>query len=256
MQKSSLWLIGPVGLAAIGIWVAVHLAPKPPDTALSTASPLPPPLSSAPAASEAPAPAPSELAALAPTASPAAALAELPTIEVAPRVVHTVPEDGAEPIPKVTLRDRSGELIKPRGVAPTAQPAVTAAPVLPFSGPAQAVGAATLTVAGRPVRLFGVKAAPPGDRCALGQGDARSCAEVAHDALAQRLQRRSNVSCRVPAGQRAGDPAAICLDANGVDLGGFLVAEGLALADTSQSYDYLGSEGVARSFRRGLWRYQ
>ena len=87
-------------------------------------------------------------------------------------------------------------------------------------------------VAGRPVRLFGVKAAPPTDRCALGQGDARNCVEVARDALAQRLERRPNVYCRVPSGQRAGEGAAICLDANGVDLGGFLVAEGLALADT------------------------
>src|SRR5208282_5257651 len=98
---------------------------------------------------------------------------------------------------------------------------------------------------GRPVRLFGVKPVPPTNRCALGQGDARNCAEVARDALAQRLQRRPNVFCRVPAGQRAGESAAICLDANGVDLGGFLVAEGLALADTSRSYDYFGSQGIA-----------
>lgn len=105
------------------------------------------------------------------------------------------------------------------------------------------------------MRLFGVRVAEARDRCGLGQGDARSCSEVARDALAQRLQRYPNVSCRVPAGQR-GDPAAICIDAAGTDLGGFLVAEGLALADTSQSYEYFGPEGVARYFGRGLWRYR
>jgi endonuclease YncB( thermonuclease family) len=253
MQKSRLWLIGLAALAAIGVWAFAATVREPPAQAVAPVSPLPPP---APAVSQEAAPAPAALAALAPAAAPAAILSDLPTVEVAPRIVHTVPEDGAEPIPRVTLRARDGELIKPRDAAPAAQPAAAAASIMPFSGPAQAAGPATLTVAGRPVRLFGVKPVPPGDRCALGPGDARSCADVARDALAQRLQRRSNVSCRVPAGQRAGDPAAICLDANGVDLGGFLVAEGLALADTSQSYDYFGSQGVARSFRRGLWRYR
>jgi len=49
---------------------------------------------------------------------------------------------------------------------------------------------------------------------------------------------------------------AICLDADGVDLGGWLVSEGLALADTGQSYDYAGAESIARSQKRGLWGFR
>jgi endonuclease YncB( thermonuclease family) len=51
-------------------------------------------------------------------------------------------------------------------------------------------------------------------------------------------------------------PAAVCRDSAGIDLGGLLVAEGFALADPTQSYDYFGAEAAARQLRRGLWRYR
>src|SRR6202012_1626347 len=117
-------------------------------------------------------------------------------------------------------------------------------------------GGTMVSVTGHNLRLFGVKPPSPGDRCGLGPGDNRSCRDVARDALNQRLQRYSNVSCRVPPGQRGGDPAAICTDNSGTDLGQFLVDQGYALADTNQSFDYFGAEGSARSNRRGLWRYR
>ena len=90
----------------------------------------------------------------------------------------------------------------------------------------------------------------------LGAGDNRSCSDVARDALAQRLQHYPNVACRVPPGQRGGDPAAICTDNSGTDLAQFLVDQGYALADTHQSFDYFGAESAARANRRGLWRYR
>ncbi len=190
-----------------------------------------------------------------PPAPGAPALPDLQTVEVAPRPVHAVPDEEPPPV-KVTLFDRSGREIPSRQAAlPPPRTPAPAPPVTPFGGRAQAAGGTTLVVAGKTVRLFGVRVAAARDRCGLGQGDARSCGEVARDALAQRLQRYPNVSCRVPEGQR-GDPAAICIDTAGTDLGGFLVAEGLALADTSQSYEYAGPEGVARYFGRGLWRYR
>ena len=79
------------------------------------------------------------------------------------------------------------------------------------------------------------------------------CIEQAHRALAARLAPNAGVSCRVPAPNAVG---AICLDALGVDLGGLLVAEGLALADPSQSYDYVGAESIARTQHRGLWLFR
>src|SRR5260221_404938 len=112
---------------------------------------------------------------------------------------------------------------------------------------------------------------PPasGDRCAaagtaqgtttLGNGaQARRtlpCQEQAQDLLAARLAGKAKVSCRFPGGSRQDSPA-ICLDGDGVDLGGFLVAEGLALADPAQSYDYVGAEGIARAQKRGLWLFR
>lgn len=181
---------------------------------------------------------------------------DLPTVEVQARPVHAVPSD-EPPIPKVTILDRNGRVIATREPPPPPPlpPSVPApAPsITPFGGQAQASGATTLMVGGKTVRLFGVRVAEPRDRCGLGSGDARNCVDVARDALAQRLRRYPNVYCRTPADQRD-NLAAICIDQTGTDLGGFLVAEGYALADIGQSYEYFGSEGIARYYRRGLWR--
>ena len=221
--------------------------------------------------------------AAAPTKPPAS---DLPSVDVAPRTVHTVP-DTEPPAAAVTIVDRNGRTLKQinpsAGLSPTYVPSVgpggaeTASrgatrpvpvpPAVPnariaslppgptFDGTGSARGGTMVTVSGRDVRLFGVRLAEARDKCGLGAGDNRSCGDVARDALAQRLKRYPNVACRVPSGQR-GDQVAICTDSSGTDLGGFLVAEGYALADTNQSFDYFGAEGVARANRRGLWRYR
>jgi endonuclease YncB( thermonuclease family) len=196
--------------------------------------------------------------ATAPVEAPPAAATEpdLPTVDVAPRPIHTVPDENI-PAPKVTLFDRAGhEIATHQPVSAPPPPPAHVHPVsASFIGSAQAAGGTKLAVSGRTVRLFGVRVADPRDQCGLGPRDKRSCAEVARDALAQRLRRSPWVSCQMPPGQ-VGDPGAVCVDASSTDLGGFLVAEGLALADTSQSYEYFGAEGVARSFHRGLWRHR
>jgi endonuclease YncB( thermonuclease family) len=210
---------------------------------------------------------------------------DLPNVDVAPRTVHTVP-DAEPPAASVTIVDRNGRTLKEinpsAGLSPTYVPSVgpggaaSAArgstrlppPPLPnsrlaslppgttsFDGKGNALGGTMLSVSGRDIRLFGVRLPEGRDKCGLGPGDNRSCNEVARDALAQRLQRYPNVACRVPPGQR-GDQVAICTDSSGTDLGSFLVAEGYALADTNQSFDYFGAEGAARANRRGLWRYR
>lgn len=250
MRKAALAVLGLVGLTAVAvaIWVDRRAAPPQPmekaeTLPLATSVPEAQPAGTQPAISAPPPPA----------AKPAAP--DLPTIEVAVRPVHTVPEEET-PSPKVTLFNRAGQEITSRHAALTPPPPPMPAPsVAPFGGAAQAAGGTLLAVAGKSVRLFGVRVADPRDQCGLGPGDNRNCSDVARDALAQRLRRNPAVSCHMPEGQR-GDPAAICVDANGTDLGGFLVAEGLALADTGQSYEYFGPEGVARYFGRGLWRHR
>jgi len=125
-----------------------------------------------------------------------------------------------------------------------------------FNGRGSATGGTIIAVGGRNLRLFGVRPPDARDRCGLGNGDNRSCSDVARDALAQRLQHYPSVACRVPPGQRGGDPGAICTDNSGTDLGEFLIGQGYALADTKQSFDYFGAENTARANRRGLWRYR
>ena len=270
-------------------------ASESPGGADATAA-LPPPEAAAPAASAPPEATPGAVAA--PTPPPAATAeapppatapgSDLPNIDVAPHIVHAVP-DTEPPSASVTIVDRNGRTLKElgpsAGLSPTYVPSVgpgggsssgrgstrpllvppvansgsnsrlaRALPGAIFNGRAKAVGGATLAVTGRNLRLFGVKLPSPGDRCGLGNGDNRSCNEVARDALAQRLQHYPNVACRVPPGQRGGDPAAVCTDNSGTDLADFLIGQGYALADTNQSFDYFGAENTARANRRGLWR--
>jgi endonuclease YncB( thermonuclease family) len=198
---------------------------------------------------------------------PAAASAspDLPTVVVAPRPVHKIQEDEAAAPKPFTLRGRDGQVMhRPAVTSPAVATAATASPARPQGssgaspvvGAAQVTAAATLMVRGQPTRLFGVRTPDPRDRCSPGQGAPRPCGDVARDALAARLAAGAAVSCRIPPGQHRPEAGAVCRDATGVDLGGFLVAEGFALADPLESYDYVGAEGVARSFRRGLWRYR
>jgi len=194
------------------------------------------------------------------TQPPAAAptLPALPTVEVPQRSVHTVPDDLPPPRP-VTLKRRDGKMMTPHSAparAASRTPIAAQRPVRMFAGAARVLDAVTIVIGWRPVTLFGVRAPAAGDRCTRGPEAPQVCGDLARDVLALRLLRNGNVSCRVPPGQRGGAQAAICLDADGVDLAGWLVAEGLALADSTGSYDYVGAQNVARSVRRGLWRYR
>ena len=184
--------------------------------------------------------------------------ADLPTIVVPQRPVHAVPEGEALPARPVTLKGRDGRDVALRSPSTSARrSAPSAPPLMRINGAARVGEILSLTVQGRTVRLFGVQPPQAGDRCAANADMApRPCLDLAHEALAARLKGDDAVACRVPPGQRAPVPAAVCFDATGTDLAGFLVAQGLAVFDPRQSYDYVGAESAARSSRRGLWRYR
>ncbi|MGH7000462.1 MAG: hypothetical protein ACREEA_03050 [Stellaceae bacterium] len=248
-----------------------------PDTA--TASALRSALGGETALILAPSPAPSVDLPPSVTTPPASAVPDLPTVAVTPPVVHVVPNDrDTKPFGAVTMSDRKGRTFtivpaapmpasssepqRTASVAPRATPSPSRpeifAPVgrpAVFSGHARVTGPLTLNVDGQTVQLFGVAPAAPEDRCAGANGAVRSCAAVAAAALTQKLAGHSIVACRVPPGQRR-TIGAICLDEQGNDLGRFLVIEGLALADSNQSYDYLPAQGAARSAKRGLWYFR
>lgn len=236
--------------------LAAPLAPSPAPTVQ-----LPPRSSGAPATSASPPPA-------------GQTVPELPTVSVASPGFHVVPSDReTKRLGPVTMSERNGRTFTivpaapaPSTPSPSPSAVATAAPPRPegfapvvasavFSGHARAAGSLTLDVQGQTVALFGVKPAGPQDRCAAGNGKSMSCAALAQAALARKLAGHSIVACRVPPGQRGG-LGAICLDEQGDDLGRFLVIEGLALADSAQSYDYLPAESAARSAKRGLWRFR
>src|SRR5215472_12189139 len=125
-----------------------------------------------------------------------------------------------------------------------------------FSGPAHATGTVSLAVDGHSVRLYGVLPPASTDRCTLGTGAPQTCAEVTQVMLAAKLARTTSVTCQLPAGASPADPARICRDAAGVDLAGFLVSEGLAVADEHTKAGYAGAESTARSSGKGLWRFR
>jgi endonuclease YncB( thermonuclease family) len=180
------------------------------------------------------------------------------------RVAKPVPEDEpVRPARPFDVNEPPGSARQTTRAASESGTPVSAAPTEFVSGKATVAGSGSLMVGGRLVRLFGIR--PPGsaDRCAA-EGPAATataaerqpCTEVALAALKSRLRQTSEMNCRVPVPKRGGEISAVCLDSTGVDLGGYLIGEGLALADTSQSYDYVGAEGVAKSLRKGLWLYR
>lgn len=209
--------------------------------------------------------------------SPAKAVPDLPTVAVAPPNFHVVPSDrDTKAFGAVTMSDRKGRTftivpaapmassspqrtasVAPSAVSPAPRPEVFAPVGNPavFSGHARVTGPITLDIEGQAVQLFGITLPPADDRCAASNGSVKPCAAVAEATLTQKLAGHSIVACRVPPGQR-GTLGAICLDEQGNDLGRYLVIEGLALADSNESYDYLPAQGAARSAKRGLWHFR
>jgi endonuclease YncB( thermonuclease family) len=197
----------------------------------------------------------------APPAAPKDSDADLSVVDVPARAVHEVPADaGAQPAPAVSFVHRAAVPDERVAYAPPPRPLPRHAPkrhqsvatlALPLAGAARPADGASLTIDGMTVRLFGVKPAGSHDRC----GADASCYSAARGAMAVQLARDASVRCVVPPGQE-GAPAYVCHDSAGVDLGGFLVAQGLALADTSRSYQYVGAQDGARGARQGLWAHR
>src|SRR5579863_377498 len=135
MQKAPLLVLGIAGLT-IGAMALVRERQEvaPPSLAAeqvesSTAGDAPPEAS--------PPPTPAASDAVPPVTAPAA-VPDLPTVEVKPRAVHTVPTD-EPPIPKVTLFDRNGKEIATRQASlPTYVPPAPPPPIVPISGLGQA----------------------------------------------------------------------------------------------------------------------
>jgi hypothetical protein len=265
-----IWIVAPTAIALAGIFVGSVVlgyrgtTSSAPPAAVAALAPVP---ASPPSSATSPAstpPAEPTLPPQAETTSPPrlaeASAPDLPAIEVPSRPEHVVPDQDSAPSRPVTLkdRDRSADVASraaPR-VATRQEPSPPPSAAATINGNARLGEGVSLMVQGRAIALFGVRAPRAGDRCTVSARLApRDCGDVAREVLASRLDVYGTVSCRMPPGQ-LGAPAAICLDSTGIDLGGFLVAQGFGLADAAQSRDYVGTESVAASLHRGLWRFR
>lgn len=145
-----------------------------------------------------------------------------------------------------------------RGAAETAGPddapePVEVAEAAPpsLSGRARAVDGDTLEIGGVRVRLWGIDAPESRQRCRAGSRW-WSCGGLATAAL---RSRSGNVECERRGRDAYGRVLAVCFE-RGEDIGGWLVAEGWALASRRHARDYVPHEERARTARKGVHRGQ
>jgi endonuclease YncB( thermonuclease family) len=125
-------------------------------------------------------------------------------------------------------------------------------PAAAFSGRAEVTDGDTLTVGALKVRLHGIDAPEAGQRCGRVGGGDWDCGAAAAERLAELVAGRE-VHCTPHDRDAYGRLIATCA-AQGVDLGGALVGEGLAWSYSRFSIDYAAVEGRARRARLGLWQ--
>jgi endonuclease YncB( thermonuclease family) len=126
------------------------------------------------------------------------------------------------------------------------------AEALEVAGPAKVIDGDTLAVAGQHIRLFGIDAPEAEQTCAAPGGKPWHCGKAASEAM-RRLTRSEPVRCEGHETDRYSRLVARCW-LGSTDLGGALVAKGLAWAFVRYSESYVEAEAEARSSRIGVWQ--
>ncbi len=123
-----------------------------------------------------------------------------------------------------------------------------------ISGSAKALSGNMLVVGGRPVRLFGVNALALNQHCSNALIDAYPCGKVAAGKLGM-VMRNQTVRCAPVSdrGDTAGPPLSAVCHVESIDLGAWIIGNGLAYADRSQSDAYVAVEARARAAGIGMW---
>jgi endonuclease YncB( thermonuclease family) len=117
----------------------------------------------------------------------------------------------------------------------------------PLEGRARAVGGDRLRVGSTTVRLAGIEAPEPQQRC----GANRRCGTAAETALGRIVNGRT-VTCRLSGTDSAGRPLATCRSGD-TDIGAELVRAGYAFAEGGLFASYSSLEREARNARAGIW---
>ncbi|WP_448203109.1 thermonuclease family protein [Azospirillum sp. sgz302134] len=128
---------------------------------------------------------------------------------------------------------------------------VASTPNETLKGKGAAVEGDLLTVNGTPVRLMGIDAPDPGQKCRNRYGHELDCFRIATAVLAS-LVKDEEITCTIADKDRTGLKMGECR-VRGVDLGAAMVARGWAFSYSSLSPTYARSEDYAQSKRLGLW---
>ena len=128
--------------------------------------------------------------------------------------------------------------------------ALPAAAAQQLTGEARVVDAATLSIDGRSVRLYGIATPVLGDMCPL-RGTRIDCGHIAATALMD-LVAGTRITCTILDGERE-PPLARCLS-GGYDLSEGMVYTGWARPLPEAPANLRDAEKAAREGRHGLWR--
>ncbi|MFM8745345.1 MAG: thermonuclease family protein [Aestuariivirga sp.] len=128
---------------------------------------------------------------------------------------------------------------------------VAASGNLPLTGTAIVIDGDTLEMRGQRIRLNAIDAPESGQRCLNHNGKPYRCGQKAAFALADRIG-RGTVRCEPMGRDRYDRIIATCFK-DGVNLNGWMVREGWAVAFRKYGNDYIADEDEARANRRGLW---
>jgi len=109
----------------------------------------------------------------------------------------------------------------------------------------------TIEIHGQRIRLHGIDAPEASQLCETETGEKWRCGQKAALGLQDLLGARP-ASCEPRGTDRYGRLIAVCVS-NGIEVNGWLVAQGLALAYRKYSRDYVGQEEEARRDGRGIW---
>jgi endonuclease YncB( thermonuclease family) len=110
----------------------------------------------------------------------------------------------------------------------------------------------TLVVEGQPMRLFGVDAFELAQTCLDHTGEPWHCGVAAKAALAELVQDQA-IACTVVDDSTDDAYIARCTVRDEVDLGGYVVRAGLALADRDVADDYVPLVQSAGAAAAGAW---
>ena len=120
-----------------------------------------------------------------------------------------------------------------------------------YRGPAEVVGPAMLSIAGKRIVLYGVDAPVKGQPCYAG-AKVWDCATTSAKTLLN-LVGTQEIACEERRVDGFGRVFAVC-KAGEVDLNRALVEAGMAVALPKETADYVASEAAAKSKGVGVWR--